>query len=66
MKELEIILLHGIGKLKLGMNQEDLRAAAGSPASNVPTHTSSGIEFPDSDYFLDSAIQQLMIPTLAW
>lgn len=57
MNELEIIPFNGAGKIKLSMNQDDLRAAVGSPSDNITAHTNSGIEFPESDYFLESAIQ---------
>ena len=57
MNELEIIPFNGVGKIKLGMNQDDLRSVVGSSADNLPAHTNAGIEFPESDYFLESAIQ---------
>ena len=38
MNEFEIIPFNGVGKIKLGMNQDDLRAAVGSPADNIPAH----------------------------
>ena len=57
MNEFEIIPLKGVGKIKLGMNQTDLREAVGSPEENIPGHTNSGIDFPENDYFLENAIQ---------
>jgi len=57
MKEIEIVTFDGIGNIKLGMTQESVREVIGSPADNIPAHTNAGIEFPESDYFLESAIQ---------
>ena len=57
MKAIEISPHQGIGKIKIGMKQEDVREAISSPADNIPAHSASGIEFPESDYFLESSIQ---------
>ena len=69
MKSIEIIPFEGVGKIKLGMTKEQVRAAIDSPASNIPAHNNSGIEFPESDYFLDSSIQVTYSPitgTVDW
>jgi hypothetical protein len=57
MNEFEIVPFDGIGHIKLGITQEAVRAAIGSPADNIPAHTNTGIEFPESDYFLEKTIQ---------
>lgn len=57
MNEIEIAPFDGIGNIKLGMTQEAVRAAIESPADSIPAHTNAGIKFPESDYFLESAIQ---------
>ena len=57
MNEIELVPFNGIGNIKLGMTQEAVRAAIGCPADNIPAHSNAGIEFPESDYFLESAIQ---------
>ncbi|NAX42326.1 MULTISPECIES: hypothetical protein [unclassified Vibrio] len=54
---IEVLPFKGVGKLKLGMSKEEIRKAVGSPADNIPAHTSSGIAFQESDYFLESSIQ---------
>jgi len=62
MIEFEIDPFDGIGSIKLGMKQEAVRAAIGRPVDNTSAHTSSGIYFPESDYFLESAIQVTYAP----
>lgn len=57
MDELEIIPLCGAGKIRLGMNKVEIREAIGSIPENIPAHSNSAIEFPENDYFLESAIQ---------
>jgi len=57
MNEIEILPFDGIGSIKLGMTKEAVREAIGSPADNIPARTNAGIKCPESDYFLESAIQ---------
>ncbi|MEZ8306378.1 hypothetical protein AB6C40_19300 [Vibrio splendidus] len=57
MDELEIIPLCGAGKIRLGMNKVEIREAIGNIPEDIPAHSNSGIEFPENDYFLESAIQ---------
>ncbi|MCG7586873.1 hypothetical protein [Photobacterium sp. OFAV2-7] len=57
MGEVEIIPLCGAGKIQLGMSKGEIREAIGSTPDNIPSHTNSGIEFQECDYFLENAIQ---------
>ena len=57
MEIMEVVPFVGIGKVKLGMTKEECRQALKVTPHNQPKYSIGSINFPESDYFLDSSIQ---------